>query len=127
MTLTRAKLLHAGAWGILILLSLYATQYGPVKAQPWQGILIAVCLVLFVGLILLEIGVGVEKPDERAHTNISKANSLLFHLIDVALILYIAFEDKAPLIIPYEYVLLLVGLINVIQDLAFLYYERRTA
>ena len=58
MTLTRAKLLHAGAWGVLIILLLFARQYGPIDTQPWQGILIAVSVVLLIGLILLETGVG---------------------------------------------------------------------
>ena len=72
MTLTRAKLLHAGAWGVLIILLLFARQYGPIDTQPWQGILIAVSVVLLIGLILLETGVGVEKPDERSHANAYK-------------------------------------------------------
>ena len=127
MTLTRAKLLHAGAWGVLVVLRVFAKNFGPIKVQPWQGILIALCMVLLVGLVLLEIGVGVEKPDERAHANGYKANSLLFNILDFALLLYIAFGDEMPLTIPYEYVLLLMAVINVFQDVAFLYYERRSA
>lgn len=127
MSLTRAKQLHASVWGILIILWLIAKNYGPIKAQPWQGILITLCMVLLVGLVLLEIGVGVEKPDERAHTNAYKANSLLFNTVNAALLLYIAFGDEMPITIPYEYALLLMGLINLFQDLAFLYYERRAA
>ena len=127
MTLTRAKLLHAGAWGVLIILLLFARQYGPIDTQPWKGILIAVSVVLLIGLILLETGVGVEKPDERSHANAYKANSLLFNVLNFALLLYIAFGDKAPLTIPYEYALLLMAAINVFQDVAFLYYERRAA
>lgn len=127
MTLTRAKLLHAGVWGVLVVLWVFAKNYGPIKAQPWQGILIALCMVLLIGLVLLEIGVGVEKPDERAHTNGYKANSLLFNIINGALLLYIIFGEEMPLTIPYEYALLLMGLLNVFQDMAFLYYERRSA
>lgn len=127
MTLTRAKLLHAGAWGVLVVLWVFAKSYGPIKAQPWQGILISLCMVLLIGLVLLEIGVGVEKPDERAHANAYKANSLLFNVLNFALLLYIAFGDEMPLTIPYEYALLLMAAINVFQDLAFLYYERRAA
>ena len=125
MTLTRAKKLHAAAWGVLIVLLLYAKQFGKINTQPWQGIVIAVSVALLIGLVLLELGFGVEKPDERANSNFYKANSLLFNVIDFALLFYIAFGDKAPLTIPYEYILVLVGLLNVFQDLAFLYYERR--
>lgn len=127
MTLTRAKMLHAGAWGVLVILWVCAKSYGPIKDQPWQGILIALCLVLLIGLLLLETGLGVEKPDERSHANAYKANSLLFNVLNFALLLYIAFGDKAPLTIPYEYALLLMAAINVFQDVAFLYYERRNA
>lgn len=127
MSLTRAKLLHAGTWGVLVVLWVFAKNYGPIKVQPWQGILIALCMVLLIALVLLEIGVGVEKPDERANENGYKANSLLFHVINGALLLYIIFGDEIPLTIPYEYALLLMALINVFQDLAFLYYERRGA
>ena len=86
MTLTRAKLLHAIGWGIMLLLMLIGRSYGPIDSQPLMGIAIAVTLVVFVGVILLDIGVGVEKPDERATGNFYKANSLLFNLIDVALL-----------------------------------------
>lgn len=127
MSLTRAKLLHAGAWGVLVVLWVFAKSYGPIKVQPWQGILIALCMALLIALVLLEIGVGVEKPDERANENGYKANSLLFNVINGALLLYIIFGDEIPLTIPYEYALLLMALINVFQDLAFLYYERRGA
>ena len=75
MTLTRAKLLHAIGWGIMLLLMLIARSYGPIDSQPLMGIAIAVTLVVFVGVILLDIGVGVEKPDERATGNFYKANS----------------------------------------------------
>ena len=126
MTLTRAKLLHAIGWGIMLLLMLIARSYGPIDSQPLLGIMIALVLVVFVGVILLDIGVGVEKPDERATGNFYKANSLLFNLIDVALVLYLVFGDDAPLTIPYEYILILIALINIIQDAAFLYYESRS-
>ena len=126
MTLTRAKLLHAIGWGIMLLLLLIGRSYGPFDSQPLMGIAIAVILVVFVGVILLDIGVGVEKPDERATGNFYKANSLLFNLIDVALLLYIIFGNEAPLTISYDYVLILIALINIIQDAAFLYYESRS-
>ena len=126
MTLTRAKLLHAIGWGIMLLLLLIGRSYGPFHSQPLMGIAIAVILVVFVGVILLDVGVGVEKPDERATGNFYKANSLLFNLIDVALVLYLVFGDDAPLTIPYEYILILIALINIIQDVAFLYYENRS-
>ena len=125
MSLTRAKLLHAGAWGVLIILLLYARQFGKIDTQPWQGIVIAVSVVLLIGLVLLELGFGVEKADERAHANAYKANSLLFNVLNGALLLYIVFGKEMPLTIPYEYAILLMALINVFQDLAFLYYERR--
>lgn len=125
MTLTRAKLLHAGAWGVLVVLWVFAKNFGPIKDQPWQGIGIALCVVLLIGLLLLEFGLGVEKPDERAHANAYKANSLLFNALNFALLLYITFGDKAPITIPYEYTLLLMAVLNVFQDVAFLYYERR--
>lgn len=127
MTLTRAKMLHAGIWGVLVVLLLFAKEYGPIKIQPWKGIVIAAGVVLLISLILLIAGVGVEKPDERAHANAYKANSLLLNLIEIALLLYIIFSNEIPLIIPYEYVLVIAGLINIIQDVAFLYYERREA
>ena len=60
MTLTRAKLLHAIGWGIMLLLLLIGRSYGPFDSQPLMGIAIAVTLVVFVGVILLDIGVGVE-------------------------------------------------------------------
>ena len=126
MTLTRAKLLHAIGWGIMLLLLLIGHSYGPFDSQPLMGIMIAVVLVVFVGVILLDVGVGVEKPDERATGNFYKANSLLFNLIDVALLLYIIFGNEAPLTIPYEYILILIALINIIQDVAFLFYENRS-
>ena len=126
MTLTRAKLLHAIGWGIMLLLLLIGRSYGPFDSQPLMGIMIAVVLVVFVGVILLDVGVGVEKPDERATGNFYKANSLLFNLIDVALLLYIIFGNEAPLTISYDYVLILIALINIIQDVAFLYYENRS-
>ena len=126
MTLTRAKLLHAIGWGIMLLLLLIGRSYGPFDSQPLMGIAIAVILVVFVGVILLDVGVGVDKPDERATGNFYKANSLLFNLIDVALLLYIIFGNEAPLTIPYEYILILIALINIIQDAAFLYYESRS-
>ena len=126
MTLTRAKLLHAIGWGIMLLLLLIGRSYGPFDSQPLMGIAIAVILVVFVGVIVLDVGVGVEKPDERATGNFYKANSLLFNLIDVALLLYIIFGNEAPLTIPYEYILILIALINIIQDAAFLYYESRS-
>lgn len=127
MTLTRAKLLHAGVWGVLVILWLFAKNFGPIEAQPWQGIVIALCVVLLIGLVLLETGLGVEKPDERAHENGYKANSLLFNILNGALLLYIIFGKEMPITIPYEYALLLMGLLNVFQDVAFLYYERRAA
>lgn len=126
MSLTRAKMLHAGTWGVLVVLWVFAKNFGPIKAQPWQGILIALCVVLLIGLVLLEIGRGVEKPDERATANGYKANSLLFNLLNGALVLYIIFGDEMPLTIPYEYAILIMALLNVFQDVAFLYYERRT-
>ena len=126
MTLTRAKLLHAIGWGIMLLLLLIGRSYGPFDSQPLMGIAIAVILVVFVGVILLDVGVGVEKPDERATGNFYKANSLLFNLIDVALLLNIIFGNEAPLTISYDYVLILVALSNIIQDAAFLYYESRS-
>lgn len=126
MTLTRAKLLHAIGWGIMLLLLLIGRSYGPFDSQPLMGIAIAVILVVFVGVILLDVGVGVEKPDERATGNFYKANSLLFNLIDVALLLYIIFGNEVPLTISYDYVLILIALINIIQDAAFLYYESRS-
>ena len=126
MTLTRAKLLHAGVWGVLIGLLLFFKQFGKIDTQPGQGILIAVSVILLIGLVLLESGFGVEKPDERANSNFYKANSLLFNMLDFALLLYIAFWDKTPLTIPYEYILVLAGLLHIFQDLAFLYYERRS-
>lgn len=125
MTLTRAKLLHASAWGVLVVLWVFAKNFGPIKDQPWQGIGIALCVVLLIGLLLLEFGLGVEKPDERAHTNGYKANSLLFNIINGALLLYIIFGKEMPITIPYEYALLLMAVLNVFQDVAFLYYERR--
>lgn len=125
MSLTRAKLLHAGAWGVLIILLLYARQFGKIDTQPWQGIVIAVSVALLIGLVLLELGFGVEKADERATANGYKANSLLFNVLNGALLLYIVFGKEMPLTIPYEYAILLMALINVFQDLAFLYYERR--
>lgn len=125
MSLTRAKMLHAAAWGVLVVLWVFAKSYGPIKDQPWQGIAIALCVVLLIGLVLLETGLGVEKPDERATANGYKANSLLFNVLNGALVLYILFGKEMPLTIPYEYALLLMALLNVFQDLAFLYYERR--
>ncbi|WP_125116095.1 hypothetical protein [Agathobaculum sp. Marseille-P7918] len=125
MTLTRAKKLHAAAWGVLVVLWVFAKNFGPIKAQPWQGIAIALCVALLIGLLLLESGLGVEKPDERATANGYKANSLLFNLLNGALVLYIVLGKEMPLTIPYEYALLLMALINLFQDLAFLYYERR--
>lgn len=127
MTLTRAKLLHAGVWGMLVFLWLFAKNFGPIEAQPWQGIVIALCVVLLIGLVLLETGLGVEKPDERAAANGYKANSLLFNILNGALLLYIIFGKEMPITIPYEYALLLMGLLNVFQDAAFLYYEHRAA
>lgn len=125
MSLTRAKMLHAAAWGVLVVLWVFAKSYGPIKGQPWQGIAIALCVVLLIALLLLEFGLGVEKPDERANANGYKANSLLFNVLNGALVLYILFGKEMPLTIPYEYALLLMALLNVFQDLAFLYYERR--
>lgn len=125
MSLTRAKMLHAAAWGVLVVLWVFAKSYGPIKGQPWQGIAIALCVVLLIGLVLLETGLGVEKPDERAAANGYKANSLLFNVLNGALVLYILFGKEMPLTISYEYALLLMALLNVFQDLAFLYYERR--
>ena len=125
MSLTRAKMLHAGVWGVLVVLWVFAKSYGPIKNQPWQGVGIALCVVLLIGLLLLESGLGVEKPDERATANGYKANSLLFNVLNGALLLYIVFGKEMPLTIPYEYAILLMALINVFQDLAFLYYERR--
>lgn len=119
MSLTRAKMLHAAAWGVLVVLWVFAKSYGPIKDQPWQGIAIALCVVL------LEFGLGVEKPDERANANGYKANSLLFNVLNGALVLYILFGKEMPLTISYEYALLLMALLNVFQDVAFLYYERR--
>lgn len=126
MSLTRAKMLHAAAWGVLVVLWVFAKSYGPIKGQPWQGIAIALCVVLLIALLLLEFGLGVEKPDERANANGYKANSLLFNVLNGALVLYILFGKEMPLTISYEYALLLMALLNVFQDLAFLYYERRT-
>lgn len=125
MSLTRAKMLHAGVWGVLVVLWVFAKSYGPIKDQPWQGVGIALCVVLLIGLLLLESGLGVEKPDERATANGYKANSLLFNVLNGALLLYIVFGKEMPLTIPYEYAILLMALINVFQDLAFLYHERR--
>lgn len=125
MTLTRAKKLHAAAWGVLVVLWVFAKNFGPIEAQPWQGISIALCVALLIGLLLLESGLGVEKPDERATANGYKANSLLFNLLNGALVLYIVLGKEMPLTIPYEYALLLMALINLFQDLAFLYYESR--
>lgn len=125
MSLTRAKMLHAAAWGVLVVLWVFAKSYGPIKGQPWQGIAIALCVVLLIGLVLLETGLGVEKPDERANDNGYKANSLLFNVLNGALVLYILFGKEMPLTISYEYALLLMALLNVFQDVAFLYYERR--
>ncbi len=125
MSLTRAKMLHAAAWGVLVVLWVFAKSYGPIKGQPWQGIAIALCVVLLIALLLLEFGLGVEKPDERANANGYKANSLLFNVLNGALVLYILFGKEMPLTISYEYALLLMALLNVFQDLAFLYYERR--
>lgn len=125
MSLTRAKMLHAGVWGVLVVLWVFAKSYGSIKDQPWQGVGIALCVVLLIGLLLLESGLGVEKADERAHANGYKANSLLFNVLNGALLLYIVFGKEMPLTIPYEYAILLMALINVFQDLAFLYYERR--
>lgn len=125
MSLTRAKMLHAAAWGVLVVLWVFAKSYGPIKGQPWQGIAIALCVVLLIALLLLEFGLGVEKPDERANANGYKANSLLFNVLNGALVLYILFGKEMPLTIPYEYALLLMALLNVFQDVAFLYYERR--
>ncbi len=127
MTLTRAKKLHAAAWGVLVVLWVFAKNFGPIKDQPWQGIGIALCVVLLIGLLLLEFGLGVEKPDERANANGYKANSLLFNLLNGALVLYILFGKEMPLTISYEYAILLMALLNVFQDLAFLYYERRAS
>ena len=127
MTLTRAKKLHAAAWGVLVVLWVFAKNFGPIKNQPWQGIGIALCVVLLIGLLLLEFGLGVEKPDERANANGYKANSLLFNLLNGALVLYILFGKEMPLTISYEYAILLMALLNVFQDLAFLYYERRAS
>lgn len=125
MSLTRAKMLHAAAWGVLVVLWVFAKSYGPIKGQPWQGIAIALCVVLLIALLLLEFGLGVEKPDERANANGYKANSLLFNVLNGALVLYILFGKEMPLTISYEYALLLMALLNVFQDVAFLYYERR--
>lgn len=125
MSLTRAKMLHAAAWGVLVVLWVFAKSYGPINGQPWQGIAIALCVVLLIALLLLEFGLGVEKPDERANANGYKANSLLFNVLNGALVLYILFGKEMPLTISYEYALLLMALLNVFQDLAFLYYERR--
>lgn len=125
MSLTRAKMLHAAAWGVLVVLWVFAKSYGPIKDQPWQGIAIALCVVLLIALLLLEFGLGVEKPDERANANGYKANSLLFNVLNGALVLYILFGKEMPLTISYEYALLLMALLNVFQDVAFLYYERR--
>ena len=127
MTLTRAKKLHAAAWGVLVVLWVFAKNFGPIKDQPWQGIGIALCVVLLIGLLLLEFGLGVEKPDERANANGYKANSLLFNLLNGALVLYLLFGKEMPLTISYEYAILLMALLNVFQDLAFLYYERRAS
>lgn len=127
MTLTRAKKLHAAAWGVLVVLWVFAKNFGPIKDQPWQGIGIALCVVLLIGLLLLEFGLGVEKPDERANANGYKANSLLFNLLNGALVLYILFGKEMPITISYEYAILLMALLNVFQDLAFLYYERRAS
>lgn len=127
MTLTRAKKLHAAVWGVLVILWLFAKNFGPIKNQPWQGIGIALCVVLLIGLVLLETGLGVEKPDERANANSYKANSLLFNVLNGALLLYILFGKEMPITIPYEYAILLMALLNVFQDVAFLYYERRAA
>lgn len=127
MTLTRAKKLHAAVWGVLVVLWVFAKNFGPIKDQPWQGIGIALCVVLLIGLLLLEFGLGVEKPDERANANGYKANSLLFNLLNGALVLYILFGKEMPLTISYEYAILLMALLNVFQDLAFLYYERRAS
>lgn len=127
MSLTRAKKLHATVWGVLVVLWVFAKSYGPIKNQPWQGIGIALCVVLLIALLLLETGLGVEKPDERANANGYKANSLLFNVLNGALVLYILFGKEMPLIIPYEYAILLMALLNVFQDLAFLYYERRAS
>ena len=125
MSLTRAKMLHAAAWGVLVVLWVFAKSYGPIKDQPWQGIAIALCVALLIALLLLEFGLGVEKPDERANANGYKANSLLFNVLNGALVLYILFGKEMPLTISYEYALLLMALLNVFQDVAFLYYERR--
>lgn len=125
MSLTRAKMLHAAAWGVLVVLWVFAKSYGPIKGQPWQGIAIALCVALLIALLLLEFGLCVEKPDERANANGYKANSLLFNVLNGALVLYILFGKEMPLTISYEYALLLMALLNVFQDLAFLYYERR--
>lgn len=127
MTLTRAKKFHAAAWGVLVVLWVFAKNFGPIKNQPWQGIGITLCVVLLIGLLLLEFGLGVEKPDERANANGYKANSLLFNLLNGALVLYILFGKEMPLTISYEYAILLMALLNVFQDLAFLYYERRAS
>ena len=127
MTLTRAKKLHAAVWGVLVVLWVFAKNFGPIKDQPWQGIGIALCVVLLIGLLLLEFGLGVEKPDERANANGYKANSLLFNLLNGALVLYILFGKEMPLTISYEYAILLMALLNVFQDLTFLYYERRAS
>lgn len=125
MSLTRAKMLHAAVWGVLVVLWVFAKSYGPIKDQPWQGIAIALCVALLIALLLLEFGLGVEKPDERANANGYKANSLLFNVLNGALVLYILFGKEMPLTISYEYALLLMALLNVFQDVAFLYYERR--
>lgn len=127
MSLTRAKKLHATVWGVLVVLWVFAKSCGPIKDQPWQGIGIALCVVLLIALLLLETGLGVEKPDERANANGYKANSLLLNVLNGALVLYILFGKEMPLIIPYEYAILLMALLNVFQDLAFLYYERRAS
>lgn len=93
MTLTRAKKLHAAAWGVLVILWVFAKNFGPIKDQPWQGIGIALCVVLLIGLLLLEFGLGVEKPDERANANGYKANSLLFNLLNGALVALYPFRQ----------------------------------
>ena len=94
MSLTRAKKLHATVWGVLVVLWVFAKSYGPIKNQPWQGIGIALCVVLLIALLLLETGLGVEKPDERANANGYKANSLLFNVLNGALVLYILFGKE---------------------------------
>ena len=49
----------------------------------------------------------------------------LWNVLNGALVLYILFGKEMPLTISYEYALVLMALLNVFQDLAFLYYERR--